>query len=569
VTRPWILIATARQAGILKKRIVFSFLAIVGVTFRALPHWFASLLSTNYLPHRFCYLAQPGLVWTNVITDGLITISYASIFCCLIWIASELRRLHDIRGYLWIFVSFGSFIAACGATHLMEVVTVWWPFYPIAAAAKVVCALASVPTAILFGRETPTLARNIRRFLELQATTEKQRDEAVVALTASQTLVAERQEAAKKLSSVYSQLTAVLESTSDSVMTIGHDWTVLYRNRRAMKVLPELTIGKNYWELFPSVLSTPSEHYLRTAMEQHVEVDYEDVYEPTGRWHKVHVYPTDYGVSIFFSDITEGKRMREQLAAEQMLREKRVVALSHMAGGLAHEISNPLAIIHGTASDLKHLADEQGQVASVEVGRACDIIVQTSDRASRILRGLRGFAREAAKDPMAFASIYEIAEQCIEMQQDRFDHNQVEIRQHIQSDIPLLLCRETQIEQILTNLLNNAFDAIVQSHSVERWVSLTVEYGRGDLSIDVNDSGPGIEEQFRAHLMEPFFTTKEFGLGMGIGLSLSRAIAQDHGGSLILRTDTKHTCFRLILPIGQNVRGEGAEQNMDGVPYQA
>ena len=67
--------------------------------------------------------------------------------------------------------------------------------------------------------------------------------------------------------------------------------------------------------------------------------------------------------------------------------------------------------------------------------------------------------------------------------------------------------------------------------------------------MDVTDSGSGIEDHFKAHLMEPFFTTKEFGLGMGVGLSLSRAIAQDHGGALTLRDDTKNTCFRLGLPI--------------------
>jgi nitrogen-specific signal transduction histidine kinase len=60
-------------------------------------------------------------------------------------------------------------------------------------------------------------------------------------------------------------------------------------------------------------------------------------------------------------------------------------------------------------------------------------------------------------------------------------------------------------------------------------------------------SGPGIEDHFKAHLMEPFFTTKEFGLGMGVGLSLSRAIAQDHGGPLTLRKESNSTCFRLAL----------------------
>jgi two-component system NtrC family sensor kinase len=67
--------------------------------------------------------------------------------------------------------------------------------------------------------------------------------------------------------------------------------------------------------------------------------------------------------------------------------------------------------------------------------------------------------------------------------------------------------------------------------------------------LDITDSGPGIEDHFKAHLMEPFFTTKELGLGTGVGLSLSRAIAQDHNGTLTLLKDTDNTTFRLTLPI--------------------
>ena len=120
----------------------------------------------------------------------------------------------------------------------------------------------------------------------------------------------------------------------------------------------------------------------------------------------------------------------------------------------------------------------------------------------------------------------------------------------------------------LLNLLNNAFDSIVQSESVERWVSIGAECSNGDLHLDVTDSGPGIEEHFKAHLMEPFFTTKELGLGMGVGLSLSRAIAQDHRGSLTLRPHTEHTCFRLTLPIRGSDANEEEEQSSIGVPYQ-
>jgi PAS domain S-box-containing protein len=243
------------------------------------------------------------------------------------------------------------------------------------------------------------------------------------------------------------------------------------------------------------------------------------------------------------------KKLQDKLELEQLLREKRIEALSHMAGGLAHEISNPLAIIHARASDLRSLAASGAPVAATDVQEACDGIVRTSDRAIKILHGLRGFAREGSQDPMALASIREIAEECLELQQARFERHRVELRLHFNSEVPDILCREIQIGQIVTNLLNNAFDSIVQSDSTERWISLATGYAGSGIYVDVSDSGPGIEDHFKVHLMEPFFSTKEAHLGMGVGLSLSRAIAQDHGGTLVLCKDTVNTCFRLVLPI--------------------
>ncbi|WP_263385247.1 GGDEF domain-containing protein [Granulicella arctica] len=126
---------------------------------------FEPLFSANYLPHRYCYLAKPELVWTNVITDGLIALSYAVIFGCLMWMVSKLKGTPRLRPYLWILLAFGTFIFACGATHVMEVITVWVPVYPLAAAVKVVAALTSIPTAILFARTTPRLAKSLVHFL--------------------------------------------------------------------------------------------------------------------------------------------------------------------------------------------------------------------------------------------------------------------------------------------------------------------------------------------------------------------------------------------------------------------
>jgi diguanylate cyclase (GGDEF)-like protein len=127
------------------------------------------LFSADYLPHRFCYLAQPALIWTNVSMDTLIAGSYALIFASLVGMTLRLRHFQQVNRYLWIALAFAIFILACGATHLMEVVTIWWPVYPLSAAVKAVCAAASVATAILFARAEPRLAATIIRFLEMEA----------------------------------------------------------------------------------------------------------------------------------------------------------------------------------------------------------------------------------------------------------------------------------------------------------------------------------------------------------------------------------------------------------------
>jgi signal transduction histidine kinase len=552
----------------LKKLLAFGGCGAVLLATLAYSGLLTPLFSANYLPHRYCYLAQPGLVWTNVISDGLISLSYGAIFCCLIWITLKLRDIPDIHDYLWIFLSFGLFIVACGATHLMEVVTVWWPIYPLSATVKVACMVVSIPTAFLFARATPALAISIQNFLKMLQTTQIQRDQALAALNLSESLIAERQRSAEKLTTANDQLNSVLECTSDSVIIISRSWSLVYANGKAMAGFPDFKIGESYWSCFPAVAGTPAEQHLRDAMAG-TEEAWEYYFSPYDQWYRARAFPTANGLSIFFTNITEDKRMQAQLEVEQLLREKRIEALSHMAGGLAHEISNPLAIIHGRASDLMNRAVNDSPLSNREVHKACENILKTSDRAIRILRGLRGFAREAGKDPMEFASIDRIAEECMELQQARFAVNNIKVTLALESGIPLFLCREVQVGQILTNLLSNAFDSIVQSESVDRWVTIGAQFCDNEIHIAVTDSGPGIEEHFKAHLMKPFFTTKELGLGMGVGLSLSRAIAQDHGGSLILRPDTKHTCFCLTLPIvGNNHNEEEEEQRSVEVPYQ-
>jgi diguanylate cyclase (GGDEF)-like protein len=381
--------------------------------------------------------------------------------------------------------------------------------------------------------------------------------------------LAERQLTSDELADAYLQLNSVMDSTSHGILQISHDWIVLYGNRKATELLRNFNVGIECRICFPALCSELAEQYLRKVMNDHSEATFEVNDLVSSRWYELNAYPNGSGLTIFFNDISDMKMMRDQLSLEQLLREKRIEALSHMAGTLAHEISNPLAIIHGKASDLGMLASGSEPLDSIKVRDTCNAIVKTANQASSILRGLRGFAREGDQDEMELASIYVIVGECVEAQSARFQRHSVELHVALSAGIPLFDCREVQIGQILTNLLNNAFDEITNSNPAERWITLTAEARGDNLHLEVTDSGPGIEDRFKAHLMEPFFTTKSFGHGMGVGLSLSRAIAHDHGGTLTLLEGKPHTCFCLMIPF--HCRSASRIENTIAleVPYEA
>ena len=110
------------------------------------------LFSSNFMPHGHCYPWNPGLMWLHVVSDSLIALAYFFILVALIYF---IRRRRDLP-FHWVFVYFEIFILACGATHIMEVWTLWHANYWLSGVIKAVTAMASVPTAILLFRSIPS-----------------------------------------------------------------------------------------------------------------------------------------------------------------------------------------------------------------------------------------------------------------------------------------------------------------------------------------------------------------------------------------------------------------------------
>src|ERR1700737_3240211 len=122
-------------------------LGLLTLTFATAAVWLSSraLLSTNFLPHWYCFVGNARLLWTTVIADLLIGLSYVAISTTLAWLVRRSGRDLPYSGFFW---AFGLFIVSCGVTHFLEIVTVWKPVYWLSAAGKVVRGAASVGGAV-------------------------------------------------------------------------------------------------------------------------------------------------------------------------------------------------------------------------------------------------------------------------------------------------------------------------------------------------------------------------------------------------------------------------------------
>ncbi len=244
-------------------------------------------------------------------------------------------------------------------------------------------------------------------------------------------------------------------------------------------------------------------------------------------------------IGFFATDLRTKRR-----AEAAVFHSSKMASLGQMAAGIAHEVNNPITIIHGTAGLLKKAVSSEGCDFG-KITNGLERIEKTALRISRIIKGLRMFSRSGENDPPLPISLSEILDETLDLCRERFRDFAIDL--HIE-EVPAvsIRCRPTQISQVLLNLLNNSFDAVSKEN--ERWVRVDFTRFEDRVRISVTDSGPGLTPDTQRRLMEPFFTTKEPGKGTGLGLPISQGIIEEHGGKLCYNNATKNTCFAIELP---------------------
>ncbi len=254
---------------------------------------------------------------------------------------------------------------------------------------------------------------------------------------------------------------------------------------------------------------------------------------------------------VVWHDLTEQKRTQKALEEEHLrnFHASKMATLGEMASGIAHEINNPLTVILNRAQQIKKQLAPMGPEFEL-IGAAADKIYKTADRIAKIVRGLRHFAREGSPEDKLEVPLYLILDETLDFCRARFESSGIKLSlEYINisdAETEMIFCNQIQIEQVLLNLLNNAFDAVSQSPGA--WVKVIAERNKGSVTISVLDSGKGIPENIRTKIMQPFFTTKDVGQGTGIGLSISSGIMKSHGGELVLDTESAATKFVLKFP---------------------
>jgi signal transduction histidine kinase len=227
--------------------------------------------------------------------------------------------------------------------------------------------------------------------------------------------------------------------------------------------------------------------------------------------------------------IDELQSATEELKSAQstLVRSERLASVGRLAAGLAHEIGNPISAILGFEDLLL-----SGGLEPEEQRDFLERMKKETERIHRVLRQLLDFARPAApvraEQPEAPGSVPDAVEDVCALLRPHKAFRDVDVRVEVESGLPLVGFSRSQMVQVLLNLMLNAADATGPGGKV----LIRVKPSKLGVRVEVEDSGPGIRQDVRDKLFEPFVTTKDVGDGTGLGLAICRGLVEAAGGTI-------------------------------------
>ncbi|OCA92105.1 ATPase [Bacillus wudalianchiensis] len=336
------------------------------------------------------------------------------------------------------------------------------------------------------------------------------------------------EERTRELAAANEKLTSVIEGITDGFFALDKDWNFIYVNKH--QFLPENktakdVLGKNIWKLFPKVVGTVIYKEFQRAMRERISVQFEVSSVYGEYWYEIVAYPYDEGICCLFKNATEKKKYETEL--------KRLSSLDligQMAAGISHEIRNPMTTVRG----FLQLLTKEGAFKTYH--HYFHLMIEELDRANSIITEFLSMGNTKTSDLEMLdlnAIIHDITPL---IKVDAFSQNKIiEVETN---EIPTLLLNRNEIRQLIINLYRNGLDAMSSGQV------LTIRtYKEGDdyIVLTVEDQGEGIRPEILEKLGTPFFTTKDNGTGLGLGVCY--AIAARHNAKIEIETGSEGTTF--------------------------
>lgn len=240
--------------------------------------------------------------------------------------------------------------------------------------------------------------------------------------------------------------------------------------------------------------------------------------------------------------LTQAKQELES-TQEKLVESSKMASLGNMAAGIAHELNQPLGSIL-LNSEMIILALERNKLDKLKDYSKKNI--EQVQRATKIITALRQFSREDHKNVRELCSINDLINSVHLMLENKFKLSEIEVLLELDLSLPQIKVSEIQIEQVISNLLINACDAVEDSK--EKKITIrTFESEEDTIVLEIEDTGIGIPEDIKMRIFEPFFTTKGIGRGTGLGLSLSYSMAKSNNAELKVEpTEGVGTIFKIV-----------------------
>jgi len=297
-------------------------------------------------------------------------------------------------------------------------------------------------------------------------------------------------------------------------------------------------VGETLFSVVPDLRGTVVEENLTHAITERVAVEFEFYYEPLENWFQYRVYPLpDGGLAMYARDITEERKTEQALRKSEQL-----AAAGRLAASISHEINNPLEAV----TNLLFLAKMDSSIVGNTKG-LLELADKELQRLSHIAaRSLKFYRQRTAATP---TSLEELIESVLFFHETEMGARAIVLRRKYR-EAPKVLCFPGEIQQVVTNLVDNALDAL------ERHGRMIVAVrpardggGHAGVAVTVADTGSGMERETLERLFSPFVTTKGES-GNGLGLWVSKGIVDKHHGTLTVRSQPNHgSVFRLFLPL--------------------